>query len=280
MQLFFTGADVLEGIQTNQLKSLGGYKSSTVIPNSSPNKLFDDISNITIKNRLQQIRGIVLKNSLIAMTDLKMNVVYDNLYTEYNNECEFDFAFVELSTNGAMEKIPNIDALPYVGEFVSCESRRTDGILKVTSGGLPGDTVTILGVSTAALTNNTIENVVDVIMTAFAVNVNWNVIKKSSSEVYFQRKIVGNNNVTDNMTTSGITATADPLVLSNGFDNSILLKPTFALNATLGIWVRRTIKESNPNSQYNKTCDQVNDDYANAYVPSTIERTTINFDWL
>lgn len=59
---FYTGAVKTDQIQTDISKSLGGWISSSIIPNSKLGNLFSGISQLLIENPKSQIKVIALKN--------------------------------------------------------------------------------------------------------------------------------------------------------------------------------------------------------------------------
>lgn len=60
--LFYTGANKSNAIQGNPSLSLGGWISSSQVPNDYLNNLFSDIDYTTIKNDLKPIRVLGFKN--------------------------------------------------------------------------------------------------------------------------------------------------------------------------------------------------------------------------
>ena len=83
MRFYYTGAINFDGSQENQNASLGGYKSSSFVPNSRKNALFSEISYQEQKNGSDEIRGVVLKNETGAtINDLSLYFIPDNTGTE------------------------------------------------------------------------------------------------------------------------------------------------------------------------------------------------------
>lgn len=62
MLLFYTGPDQAGGVQKLPEKSLGGFVSSSIVPNSQFNNLFPKLSKSEVDRESQIIRVIALKN--------------------------------------------------------------------------------------------------------------------------------------------------------------------------------------------------------------------------
>ena len=113
MQLFYTGADFFQASQINIDKSLGGFLSSTVIPNDLVNNLFSDISRLGQERGYTETKGIVLKNTTSS------NVSMIELYQTYPTNClvKLEWAAVTLVGGQQMEKIGSMRSTPYIGTF-------------------------------------------------------------------------------------------------------------------------------------------------------------------
>lgn len=114
--LYYTGAKTAEDIQDNPLLSLGGYKSSTQIPNGKLHNVFPKITQGNVIKNTQIVRLIVFQNLTGAdLTDL----------TIYNVDGDFStlqMAFVSPAIdscgNPQFERIQE-NNLPYQGTFAS-----------------------------------------------------------------------------------------------------------------------------------------------------------------
>lgn len=111
---YYTGAAEVNQPQTQVQRSLGGYKSSTRVPNASLNSLFLGIGQ---KQRLEgdeQIIGLILTNeSGATITNLTMYATVPN-----GSPVTFQVAAVTLIDNNRIEQIPNNQASPYIGTLV------------------------------------------------------------------------------------------------------------------------------------------------------------------
>lgn len=109
MRLYYTGADVLDTPQTSAEKSLGGFRSSTMVPNGGLNVLFSDISYKMLGDKPTEVRALVLKNT---GAEVVINV---SLYTE--NQADVPFSKIEIApvslVNGEMERVSGGKTLPF-----------------------------------------------------------------------------------------------------------------------------------------------------------------------
>ena len=117
MRLFYTGASKGGEEQEIPSQSLGGYVSSSPLPNGSINNLFGGISQYGKQKALRQVRAIVLKNESGATVNPV--VWYDNVSSEPITN--YRFAFVALAQSDCgwfMETIDQQDALPINAQFI------------------------------------------------------------------------------------------------------------------------------------------------------------------
>lgn len=117
MKLYYTGSEKGNLPQTSPLTSLGGYVSSTPLPNGSLNNLFGAISQYGKEKMIRQVRAIVLKNETGATAT--PNIWYDMISSEPITN--YRFAFVTLAQNDCgwyMESIAQGDALPINATFI------------------------------------------------------------------------------------------------------------------------------------------------------------------
>lgn len=271
MQLFFTGADVYQGSQKDPENSLGGFVASTPIPNNRVNGLFTEVSSYAQANELSEIIGIALINTTSSdKANVKLTQIYSNLFDKDNNQCTFQWAAVTLVNNQKMERIESNLGEPFYGDFFDITSRKADGVLKITSGAEEGDIVTVLGNTTDPIMGGSIENVVDAIILEFIGNTSYTVLKKSATEVYFQRNTIGTN--TDPIVLTSMSVTAVNTAFSNGFDGTVLLATSLPVNSGLGLWIKRTVKK-----KVIETSDEL---LADSFLdPIILERLMVTLSW-
>lgn len=112
IQLFYTGAKTVEESQESPKNSLGGYKSSSLIPNNQVWNIFGDIALLAEKRT--EVKGIMLKN--ISEVELSnVAIWFDNLVSDI-----FSLQIAGVVVDGnklEMDKLPNTYSLPFGIEF-------------------------------------------------------------------------------------------------------------------------------------------------------------------
>lgn len=117
IKLYYTSKKGENELQTRPDLSLGGFKSSTLIPNNSVNNLFSDISLYTVYRNQDEIIGIIAKNEAeTPLTNVK-------LWFEYPEETQrvLQVGAVDLTSEGYMEGIENAYSQPYYAEFFEAD---------------------------------------------------------------------------------------------------------------------------------------------------------------
>lgn len=106
--IYYSGSNQAEVEQKDKTKSLGGFKSSTKIPNGQIGNLFGSISNKTLQDKSREIKVFFFKNETgSVINDL---TVYIEEETEVAN---WSIGAQNPNESGAVEKIPNKDSKPY-----------------------------------------------------------------------------------------------------------------------------------------------------------------------
>lgn len=122
MRLYYTVASEPEAVQTKPSISLGGFKSSSPVPNSNFGSLFGDISMYTVKNANgNKYIGLVLKNDTTnAVKDILLWFVFPT-------KCysKFRLAAVDMVADSEgsllMEHIPDNTSKPLYATFVEAD---------------------------------------------------------------------------------------------------------------------------------------------------------------
>lgn len=137
IKFYYTGAVKYLDVQTKPKYSLGGFISSSEIPNAVINNMFSSLSQFTLQNVNDSLTiGIVIKN----LGEINYNNVC--LYFNYpeNNYTILKVAAVTVLNNGNgclyMEKIPQMRALPVYATFYEADGFEN----RVNLGDLPANT--------------------------------------------------------------------------------------------------------------------------------------------
>lgn len=112
--LYYTGSSKPEEFQDNPSLSLGGYKSSTQIPNGQIHNLFPKITQSMVVNNRKAIRMIVLHNQLTA------SMINVKLFIENGEFCKFTMVAIAPGYDAEcdryfFEKVTDEQNLPYQG---------------------------------------------------------------------------------------------------------------------------------------------------------------------
>jgi len=239
--LFLSGASHPNAVQNNPQASIGGYISSSQVPNGGINALFDDVSCYGMSKKIKSTIGIFLKNhGQETLNNIVIQQVYHNDFGVETDCVKFEWAAVEPKDNQYIEKIGNRSNYPLGADFFDPKAKREHATLEILTPGQAGDVVEVLGVS-ALLEGNTIEDVVMAIVNAFEDNLDFTAEAKGDNAIYFERiEFIFTGDPIDLITPGD--ATASPTNFAGGIDEGVLLIEELLPGETLGLWVRRSIK--------------------------------------
>jgi hypothetical protein len=122
--LYYTGASKFNAIQQDSSKSLGGYISSTSIPNATIRNVFGDISAFTKTQNKPEFRAIAIKSSSApTKTSLKAYFTYPQSGDPLSdsNVCEYQIGYAPVTADECgdllSEQLSSIYATPYTVMF-------------------------------------------------------------------------------------------------------------------------------------------------------------------
>ncbi|MEG1462126.1 MAG: hypothetical protein RSC48_03370 [Anaerorhabdus sp.] len=125
--------------QSDVNRSLGGYISSTPVPNAAINSLFDLISSYTLEKRQKETIAIGLINQLDkAVKDVELKIV-----TDPDNEATFKIAAVSVGSNYLMEQIANRYQEPMSAEFHDASFYRAAVDIEITQYASEGEEIAL-----------------------------------------------------------------------------------------------------------------------------------------
>ena len=112
MEFYYTVTSQEGAIQSKPELSLGGFCSSSKVPNDTLDNLFSEVSAYSLQNPKKEYIGIILKNTLKPISSL-------SFWTDAlgNNLCKFRLSIVELTDGGQMEMVPSVNSKPLYAEF-------------------------------------------------------------------------------------------------------------------------------------------------------------------
>lgn len=116
MKILYTNAQEPLGDQRDPLISLGGYVSSTPVPNDLAGNLFSDISEIASQEISRETKAIALLNNTGSeISSLSAWIEFDDI-----SYVDVEIAFAAINQNGGapfMERIANLKASPFSADF-------------------------------------------------------------------------------------------------------------------------------------------------------------------
>lgn len=117
MRLYYTNISIQDGEQKQPHLSLGGFISSTVVPNNSYSNIFGDISCYSVAENKEEYAVIALKNETgVEATNVTIYITYPE-----NCQQKIELAFVAFNANGEMEIVNSQYDAPYNAEFHDVE---------------------------------------------------------------------------------------------------------------------------------------------------------------
>lgn len=121
MILYYTNSEVYNTPQNIPNKSLGGFLSSSPIPNGEVNSLFDIVSFNSLSKNSFNVVGIMLKNTTNG--DINNIKFYFNETGIENNIYDYKIGLaqvVNINNQEIMEKISNSQSIPYNSNLDIC----------------------------------------------------------------------------------------------------------------------------------------------------------------
>jgi hypothetical protein len=108
IKMYYSGASFLNAPQTDSSLSLGGYKSSSEVPNSSLNNLFPDVSGTDTFSGTTQYRAFFVINENYEIWQNPKTYVYQTTGGSY----ESVYFGLESSISGSIQTILNQNMSP------------------------------------------------------------------------------------------------------------------------------------------------------------------------
>lgn len=113
MRFLYSGANAYLLPQTNPSLSLGGFVSSSIVPNGRLNGLFSDGSYKASKFGSIETKALILENETqTGVTNITFGYQYST-----DPDFKIEVAVVTLSNNQTMEQLQSIRDTPYYGTF-------------------------------------------------------------------------------------------------------------------------------------------------------------------
>ena len=272
MMLYLTGAETSLAkspiaSQTDVAKSLGGYISSTPVPNAAVNTLFDLISSETLRNRQKETIAIALVNKLPqAVTDVKLRFI-----SSKEDVALFKVAAVSVGEDYAMDSIANRYQEPMNVEFHSATFNKAYVDINVSNPADVGEVIQLLPFEVEVeVTESGIEGTWTAFEYAFENSENYE-IKRMYDNVFriMSRGVEVATPTECSYITDGSFNAEFLGKFENGETNVVTLidsESELQPNAAIGLWIQRVIK---PNKYASN--EKLLDDYKKHIIYSILE---------
>lgn len=275
MLLYLTGADISlakseENPQTDAARSLGGFISSTPVPNGALNTLFDTISSYTLSKRPKETIAVALINRLDkAVYDVELKIV-----TDEDNIAEFRVAAVAVSSDKyQMEHIANRYQEPMSAEFHNVDFYRAAVDIEVQQFAVEGEEIALYPFGIAFTVQKSGWNGTwEAFEAAFSNDETYEIRRLSEKRYRIYRR--DDNVVNPPQKCSYITTEGFKAEFSGEFgnlrDNTALISEHMEPGDAIGIWIQRDIKDSSVPSN-----EQLLEDYKHHVIKETVEDVEI-----
>lgn len=275
MMLYLTGAPnslmtSSDAPQNDPRMSLGGYVSSTPVPNAALNTLFDQVSLLTLQNRPTECMAFALINKTsqpAADVEIKIVGADDDL-------CQFEVAAVAVK-NLQMESLRNRYSLPIGATFYNADFRRAGVQVTIQSPASVGEEFVLEPFNILVKSPKTAdyEGTFNAVKAAFEGSSVWQAVYISEKVFRIERK---DYEAIEPFPVE-VMAEEDGRIrlefdgdFRNAINNTLLLAEKLNPDDCIGIWLKRTIKET-----AHKTCDQLFEEYDEKVKEETLERISL-----
>ena len=274
MMIYLTGASTslaksADNPQSDVNRSLGGYISSTPVPNAAINSIFDLISSYTLEKRQKETIAIGLINQLDkAVKDVELKVVTDS-----DNEATFKIAAVSVGSNYLMEQIANRYQEPMSADFYDASFYRAAVDIEITQYASEGEEIALYPFNIVVEVLKTgIEGTWEAFEEAFSNDETYTVKRITENKFRIERRdetVLESPVQCSYITTEGFTANflGD---LKNKADNTVLISNDFQPKQAIGIWIQRVMKKT----QYPSN-DELLQEFKDKYIRATIEEVEL-----
>lgn len=269
MKWFYSGAKNLDEAQLSPEKSLGGYRSATVVPNGRINSMFNDFSCLTVREGFQETKAFFIKNTF----DFVVNNIL--LYATYPEKPKVDFQIAAVKGDSVELLKSSIDE-PYYLDFFDLRVSFAYSDLSVLDTFEVGEVVDIEGTSVPVLDGKRSTFMVSAVK-AFETSSQYKAIIIDETTLRLEYRLLGAfGNTPVIQTFNPGTITAPPF--DKGFDNSRLIAESLEPGESVGIFLKREPKgfdEPKTWEDYRDWCKEFHD---NNWQPTqNTEKKTVNF---
>lgn len=245
MMLYLTGASssiakTNDAPQTDVGQSLGGYISTSVVPNGGINTLFDMISLSTLKNRYKETIAIALVNKFDAsVKDISVKIVTKKDYIG-----KFKIAAVEVGDDFLMEHISNRYSEPIQAEFHDVDFYRANVKAEIVNPAIAGEVISFQPFDISVeVTESGVEGTMEAILNAFSLSSDYSAKRLSEKEFEVVSKA---ENVIDVPLECYAVGSENSEIRFDGKyqnekNNTALIADALDSGKAIGLWLQREI---------------------------------------
>lgn len=278
MMLYLTGASSSiaksgEAPQDDPMKSLGGYVSTSPVPNAAINTLFDLVSMRTIKDKTKETIAIALVNKFdYAVSEVSLKVV-----SEPDNVCRFRVAAVPIGDNYEMEHINNRYSEPLSADFYDATFYRASVDVEIRKAGVKGEEIVFDPFDiTAVVEEGGIEGTYQAISAAFSASEKYEV--KRITETKFRIESKDDTTIETPLTCSYIATDGAEFEFADKFknvvNNEVVLTDELQPQQAIGIWLQRQVADT-----AEKTNEELIEDFDNGRKAGTVEEIELSINY-
>lgn len=276
MMIYLTGAQAPltksggASPQSDVNKSLGGYVSSTPVPNGALNVVFDLISSYTLEKRTPETLAFALINKF----DKPVKDVELKLVTDEGNLAMFKIAAVSVdSETMAMEHIANRYEQPINAEFHDASFYRAAVDVRIVTPAVKGEEIVFYPMNVVVeVKESGLEGTWEAICDAFDDDDTYRAKRLTADTFRIERRdetVLSEPVACSFISTEGSSFIFDG-ELRNKANNTVLLSEEFAAGACIGIWIQRRIKRTKGLSN-----EQILKNYKDKFNYPTIEEVDL-----
>lgn len=232
VKLFYSGATTLNAEQFTPSKSLGGYISSTPIPNGQVNTVFSDFSYISLEEGKTETKAFFIKN-------IGDKTIKDLLVFCLTPEVPKADILVASQKGTKLELLRSPNDIPYYLTFYTLNVVYASVNIKIENDFQIGETATIEGVDIPVTSQSRMEFMNKVVL-AFKNNQMYDVSIVDDVTFKMTYKILGDYTNTPQISSYNAN-TFSYGSFSGGVDNSRLLATELAPGECIGIFLQRKI---------------------------------------
>lgn len=230
MRLFYSGAKTLNSENFSPEKSLGGFISSTQIPNGKVESIFSNFSNMSINSGVYETKGLFIKNTFPYTVK---NLL---VYCVYPDQPKVQM-FLSAIAGNELELLRSSSDDPYYVTFYDVEVAYSKSTIKIVGPFLIGENVVLQDVL-IPVPNGLISEFITNAVNAFSTNILYEVVKIDDLTIELKYRKIGIYGGTPTFTTVN-TGALIPSNFTGGKDNSQLISAELPAGGCIGVFLKR-----------------------------------------